>query len=403
MMKIHSAIAGTASWAFLILYCHAQGPLTPPGAPAPTMKTLQQIYDRIDQLIATVSNQQQQIDYLAASIGYNTAWISNNVASGSITLGNFALSSTGQLGFAYIDNTAPARIFYAYQHSGGWATEEAQGPDATGWINVFLTYLTNDQPALAYTRSGGTDLYFAFRSPSGVWTRRTIWSSPTFNYAVTGLGIGLGGVPTVGYRDPAVNILGMATTTNNGLTWSYDTVYTQYVNRSIFTIQPNGRPATVLLSTGTVNSLIYHYRGTFLWFSETVASASSVGEPKNLTYKPDGFPAVVFQDVDGSALYLSEWNGSSFVQRTIETGAVGSFVGRDAGVAYRVTTQPMVVLGYAVRPLAFYEWNGAAWTKTTLSSNSLVGGRITVKPGGQPVLASRETTTGLTFWQRGAE
>jgi hypothetical protein len=50
----------------------AQGSLTPPGAPAPSMKTLQQIYDRLDQLAATVSNQQRHLDYLAASIGFNT-------------------------------------------------------------------------------------------------------------------------------------------------------------------------------------------------------------------------------------------------------------------------------------------------------------------------------------------
>lgn len=400
-MKKYLVFLGLACWV-LAKSAYAQGSLTPSGAPAPTMKTLQQIYDRIDQLVATVSNQQRQIDYLAASIGYHLAWFSNSIASGSITLGNFAQSSTGQLGFAFINNTAPAAIYYAYLNGSVWSIEEAQGPDATGWQNVFLTYLTNNQPAIAYTRAGGQDLYFAFRSPGGGWTRRTIWSSPTINYAVTGLGIGLGGVPTVGYRDPAVNILGMATTTDNGLSWAYDTVYTQFVFNSIFTIQPNGRPATVLFVTGAVNSLIYRYRGTSLWFSETVAAASSIGAPKDLTYKPDGFPAVVFQNVDGTALYLSEWDGSGFVQRTIETGASGSFDARDAGVGYGATAQPMVIFGYPSRPLAFYEWNGASWTKTTLSSNTLTGGRITVKPNGQPVAASRETSVGLTFWQRGS-
>jgi hypothetical protein len=78
-------------------------------------------------------------------------------------------------------------------------------------------------------------------------------------------------------------------------------VYTQFVFNSVFKIQPNGRPATVLLSTGVVNSLIYRYRGPTQWFSETVASASSIGSPKDLTWTPGGFPSALYQNVDGSA------------------------------------------------------------------------------------------------------
>jgi len=378
----------------------AQGPLSPGTSPLPSMKTLQQIYDRIDQLILTVSNQQRQIDYLAASVGFNTAWTSNNVAPGIIQLGNFAEAPDGRLGIAFIDNLSPARISYAVYNGASWSVEEAQAPDGTGWNNVFLAYLTNGQPAIAYTRANQQDLYFAFRSPAGTWTRRTIWSSGTFNFAVTGFGIGLGGVPTVGYRDPAVNILGMATTTDNGLNWSFDTVYTQFVFNSVFKIQPNGRPATVLLSTGAVHSLIYRYRGAAQWFTETVASSTSVGAPKDLAWTPAGFPAVVHQNVDASALYLSEWNGSSFVQRTIETSDPNSF-GGNAGVAYGPAAQPMVVLGFGLRPLGFYEWNGASWTKSLLSSNTMIEREIIVRSNGQPFVASRESSVGLTLWQRG--
>lgn len=65
-MKKYLVFLGLACWV-LAKSAYAQGSLTPSGAPAPTMKTLQQIYDRIDQLVATVSNQQRQIDYLGLS------------------------------------------------------------------------------------------------------------------------------------------------------------------------------------------------------------------------------------------------------------------------------------------------------------------------------------------------
>jgi hypothetical protein len=42
----------------------AQGPLAPGAAPAPTMKTLQEIFDRIGELQGTVDGQQQQLRLL---------------------------------------------------------------------------------------------------------------------------------------------------------------------------------------------------------------------------------------------------------------------------------------------------------------------------------------------------
>jgi hypothetical protein len=63
-----------------------------------------------------------------------------------------------------------------------------------------------------------------------------------------------------------------------------------------------------------------------------------------------------------------------------------------------------VVLGYTARRLGYYEWNGASWTKTTISTNSTIDNRaIAIRPSGQPFVAAREVSLGLIIWQRGVQ
>ena len=53
----------------------SQGNLTPPGAPAPTMKTLQEIYDKISSVETKVTSQQATIDSLKSSIAEQGAML----------------------------------------------------------------------------------------------------------------------------------------------------------------------------------------------------------------------------------------------------------------------------------------------------------------------------------------
>ena len=93
-------------------YCFGQGALTPPGAPASSQKTLQQIWDHIGTLEATVTNRQtliqQQntmIDSLAAILGASLPWtlttVDSTVGVGFYT--SLAFTPGGQPAISYWD------------------------------------------------------------------------------------------------------------------------------------------------------------------------------------------------------------------------------------------------------------------------------------------------------------
>jgi formylglycine-generating enzyme required for sulfatase activity len=122
------------------------GDLTPPGAPGPTMHTLEEIYQ---QLLAT----QQQV----ADLERRLSWEGNRIASGDMVLipgGSFVMGATTNVGHETIGNAVPQHTvnvdaFYmdrtevTFEHWGElhtWATNRGYGFDNAG------TGKTNDHP-----------------------------------------------------------------------------------------------------------------------------------------------------------------------------------------------------------------------------------------------------------------
>ena len=91
----------------------AQGPLTPPGAPAPTQKSLQEIWDKIAAQEAQITSLQAQNSSLQAQLSISPArlalpWNLTTVDSDGNLVGQYtslAFGPDGQPAISYYDDT----------------------------------------------------------------------------------------------------------------------------------------------------------------------------------------------------------------------------------------------------------------------------------------------------------
>lgn len=136
-----------------------QGPLTAPGAPAPTMKTLQELWDKVGGLETTVNSQQQQVSLLQQQ---NSLLLSN--ANINLPWQITTLDSTGNV---------------------GWDTS--------------LTFTPGGQPAISYYNATNADLEYAVFNGT-IWTLTTV-DSPGAVGQYSSLAFTTGGQPAISYYD----------------------------------------------------------------------------------------------------------------------------------------------------------------------------------------------------------
>ncbi len=372
----------------------AQGPLAPSGPPATGMKTLQQIYDRLEQLATVVSNQQRTLDYLSASTGANQAWHATPLDNfGSPGQPDMAESADGRLAVTYVRQDTNQALMYAEFDGANWDVRVIDSGQS--WRFPRLAFATNQQPMVTYGIATRRMIKYAYRSPGGAWTLQAVASNATFDLQYPSV-VMASGNPAVVYEDGLLDLVGLASSGNAGVTWSFETVSNQMYN-PLLRLQPNGRPAVVMNSISGPSTIVYRYQGTTQWLSEVVFSAPSAGMVTDLRWKPDGFPAVVYLNVDRSAVYFAEWNGTAFASRAVVAGSLDDMDGGSLG--FNLAGQPLVLVNKA-GALNLYEWNGAAWTESPVASGALGNPRLIVRRSGQPV-AVCQAAGGLSFWMRG--
>jgi hypothetical protein len=218
-------------------YCLGQGNLNPPGAPAPTMKSLQEIWNKIGTLETqntalqnSANSQQQQIaslqkDSAAMSLLLDNAgivfpWtlttVDNTGNVGSFT--SLAFTPGGQPAISYYDTTN-GNLKYAVFNGSTWTLTTV---DSTGYVCEYtsLAFTPGGQPAISYWDSSNLDLKYAVFNGS-TWTLTTVDSSGNVG-AYTSLAFTPGGQPAISYWDSTNYDLKYAIF--NGSTWTRTTV-----------------------------------------------------------------------------------------------------------------------------------------------------------------------------------
>lgn len=340
----------TASILSITTTALAQGPLTPPGAPAPTMKTLQELWDKIGTLETTLTNQQQQL-------------------SQSANLLNALAEANGVL---------------------GWEITNVTGTNKVGNYNTSLAFTPGGQPAISYTSASGRLNYAAFNGSS--WEVSEV--TGTNNTGLTSsLAFTPGGQPAISYYS-ATGGQGLKYAVFNGTAWTLRNVETGNVgsyNSLVFT--PGGQPAISYYSAASADLKYAVFNGS-TWTITTVDSAGDVGQSPSLAFTPGGQPAISYYNTAGVIKY-AVFNGSAWTITSLpysDLRRVSSLAFTPGGqpiISFSIAGSALVTDGPGLRLAVF---NGTTWAFYIVDSKEDVGGDLSMvfTPGGQPAISYQD-------------
>ena len=265
----------------LPLAASGQGSLTPPaGAPAPNMKTLQEIWNKVGTLETQLTQTQTDLTSARADI---TRLRDDNKQLSSL----LALSPAGEA-LPWLVTTIA---------TGGQYNSLAFGPDG--------------YPAVSHYSATSAILRFS-RYNGSTWTTTNV-DTNTFVGTYSSLAFAPGGQPAIAYYD--------ATNTNlkyaryNGTTWAIETVDNNAGNvgqHASLGFNGDGRAVIAYYDATNGDLKIARHNGAFFELS-TVDSTGDVGKACSLAIGPDGQPAIAYYNAAAQQFKFARYNGSSWI------------------------------------------------------------------------------------------
>jgi hypothetical protein len=383
-----------------------QGSLTPPGAPAPTMKSLQEIWDQISIIEASnqslqslLTNQQQQLNVLQQqnSLLLEDAavvlpWDIDHVAYGGYWPA-LTFTPAGRPAIACMQEPAKVIVYAEF--------------DGATWQMSNATEIYSYLPALAFTPAGrpaiacraGTGNEILYSEFNGVsWQSSTVTTMTSATLLPSSLAFNAAGQPIVAYTNPDTGHVMFAA--YDGSSWQNSTITTGVLGGpSALKLTPAGQPAVCI----THGSLVYAVLGGSGW--EITSIESKYYTDASLAMSPSGHPAISLYDTgSGGDLKFVAFDGTSWNFSTVDsTGDVGSF----NSLAFTPGGRPAISYHDATNlALKYASFNGSTWEISTVEPTGENPGywitedttSLAFTPGGQPAIAYTERNSGhLSF------
>lgn len=392
----------------------AQGPLAPSAAPAPTQKSLQEIWDKLSAQQAQITSLQTQ---LTAVSGLNAVSAAGLTLPWNITTVNSVQDSVDYAGhfasLAFGPDGQPAISHQEWWIPGYYQTLKLSRFDGTSWIlersnnlgdgdrsNSPLTFTADGQPAIAYFQYSNRGLRYALFN--GAEWMPIVATNSGYGRSLS-LAIGPNGRPAVSYAPESGS--GLYIARFDGTAWTTTLVDNvnvgSYYPKTSLAFGPDGQPAIAYQDSIQEDLKFARYNGT-AWTVTTVDSAGTVGLSASLAFGPDGQPSIAYHDFTNTSVKLARFNGTAWVITTIDAN---QNPGEHTSLAFGPDGQPSVAY-YEVdqRDLKFARFNGTAWISLTVDSTGDVGRYVSLAfgPDGQPALAYWDwTNNDLKFARKG--
>ena len=401
----------------------AQGALTPPsGAPAPTQKSLQEIWDKLTALDAQTEALASDVaDGVAADLaGFETAlrllaperlpWVITTIDADVLTYGAFAIGTETSLAFGPDGHPAVAylageQLRFARFDGTSWQITDLTEFTVSGPDYPSLSFGPDGHPAIAYTETR-FNWVRVVRFDGTAWQRTTVEEYPgaTFRLGDSSLRFGPDGQPVIAYQDMATPALKFARF--NGTAWDVSIVSTAepagYAPQ--LALDPaTGHPAIARFDTGSSRMSVSRFDGT-----QWVTTPVSVGgvphyvEEPAIAFAGDGELAIAFNATSQPRLQLARPSGASWTFTTVDAAAGA---GLNVSLAYGREGQPF--LAYyenAGTELRVASLLGGSWHLQILDAAGDTGVRpsLAIAPDGEPAIAYLDVTDrALRFARRG--
>lgn len=400
----------------------AQGSLTPPpGAPAPTQKTLQQIWDKIEtqeNLIRSLQQQNSTLLLQLQSLGAKLPWVltPTSIKPSSNAPFSLAINTHGQLAIAYwgLDNT----LQYAQLNGRQWdvtIVDKATNPGG----HCSLAFNAQGFPSIAYHSSSELALKFA-QYDGNTWNITTIDQDSDGKESpgeFPSLKFGHDGHPCISYHEATKGELRFACF--DGSSWTITLVdggppaFGNLGEHSSLAFDPNGFPAISYTDKTNARIKVARYDGRD-WVSSKVGDIHAANKTTSLAFDPSGQPSVCYH----APLNLSEvtlqfatynnvtqrWSAETVAKFGIpepETELHGY-----AALAYGFDGNPNIAYyDFLNKNLLYNSSDGDSWDTHTLESTGDTGKFLAIAfgPDGQPVIAYLDSTnTRIKIARRGA-